>query len=232
MTSQVGFLTHIKTICEHPGNLCLRLAQFDIDQFEPDLLDQLATNPPPHIQQACRSRQASFLAGRLLASSCLQVINAASLQVQVGRQREPIWPKGYTGSITHKNNIVAAISTPSATGNVGIDYENWLPQNKATKLARAILSPDEYEQQLHHVNSKHMTLCFSAKETLFKALYPQVQAYFSFQAARITSVQWQEGTYVIELLEQLTPDLSSYRAFQGHFSSTKQGLLTWMQVSK
>ncbi|MBL6735067.1 MAG: 4'-phosphopantetheinyl transferase superfamily protein [Shewanellaceae bacterium] len=230
MPSRAVFLSHIQTLYEHPDKLCLRLARYDINQFEPGLLDQLPTSPPHHIQQACRSRQASFLAGRLIATSCLQAINAASLQVQVGRQREPLWPKGYAGSITHKNNIVAAISAPSAMGGVGIDYEHWLPPNKATKLARAILSPDEYEQQRHHVSSKHMTLCFSAKETLFKALYPQVQAHFGFQAARITSVQWQEGTYIIELLEQLTADLSANRAFQGHFSSTKQGLLTWMQV--
>lgn len=62
-----------------------------------------------------------------------------------------------------------------------------------------------------------LTLAFSAKESLFKTLYPQVRCYFDFLDARMTAVDVQRQTFVLELLKTLTPHCPADRRFSGRF---------------
>lgn len=62
-----------------------------------------------------------------------------------------------------------------------------------------------------------LTLTFSAKESLFKALYPQVRCYFDFLDARMVAVDTQRQTFVLALLKTLTPNCPAGRRFSGRF---------------
>ena len=62
-----------------------------------------------------------------------------------------------------------------------------------------------------------LTLTFSAKESLFKALYPQVRCYFDFLDARMVAVDMQRQTFVLALLKTLTPNCPAGRRFNGRF---------------
>ena len=55
-----------------------------------------------------------------------------------------------------------------------------------------------------------LTLVFSAKESLFKCLYPRVQEFFGFAAARVIALDRVRHTLVIQLEQTLTPHLRTY----------------------
>ena len=62
-----------------------------------------------------------------------------------------------------------------------------------------------------------LTLTFSAKESLFKALYPQVRCYFDFLDARMVAVDMQRQTFVLALLKTLTPNCPPAAGLTGAF---------------
>ncbi|SUI55146.1 Uncharacterised protein [Serratia marcescens] len=64
-----------------------------------------------------------------------------------------------------------------------------------------------------------LTLTFSAKESLFKALYPQVRCYFDFLDARMVAVDTQRQTFVLALLKTLTPNCPPAAGSAGIFGA-------------
>ena len=102
--------------------------------------------------RAVAKRRAEFATGRWCAREALREIGVAPCAILTGALREPIWPAGVTGSITHAAGIGAAIALPaSLCRGVGIDIVN-------EEEAKALLPPPE------------LPLTFSAKESAIKAL--------------------------------------------------------------
>ncbi|MBF4438096.1 4'-phosphopantetheinyl transferase superfamily protein, partial [Vibrio anguillarum] len=104
---------------------------------------------------------------------------------------------------------------------VGIDTETVFTADQCTKLTRAIVSAVEWHEITQggcDLSSPQLiTLMFSAKEALYKALYPQTLQFQNFGAAKLTKVSAPSAQFQIEL----TCDWSdSYRAgtqFKGWF---------------
>jgi enterobactin synthetase component D len=69
-----------------------------------------------------------------------------------------------------------------------------------------------------------LTLVFSAKESLFKALYPRVGRYFDFLDARWLTMT--EQTLTFELKSALTPELSAGWHCTLHWQRLPGGVLT------
>ena len=70
------------------------------------------------------------------------------------------------------------------------------------------------------------TLLFSAKESLFKALFYQVGDWFDFDAARLTSVNSEEQVFTLQLTRTLAPHLFAGRRFCGTYRAFGDELLT------
>ena len=70
------------------------------------------------------------------------------------------------------------------------------------------------------------SLIFSAKESLFKALYPSVRAYFDFSSAKITAICCNTNSFTLTLLEDLTPELRADIEFKGNFIFDKNNVFT------
>ena len=70
------------------------------------------------------------------------------------------------------------------------------------------------------------SLIFSAKESLFKALYPSVRVYFDFYSAKITAICCITNSFTLTLLEDLTPELRANIEFSGHFIFDKNYVFT------
>jgi 4'-phosphopantetheinyl transferase EntD len=104
-------------------------------------------------------------------------------------------------------------------GGVGLDVETLIPAARAEELQRAIVSEAESAQlRTHSQPFNHLlTLAFSAKESLFKALYPQVRCYFDFLDARLVTLDTQRQTFELELLKTLTPQCHAGRRFNGRY---------------
>ncbi len=73
---------------------------------------------------------------------------------------------------------------------------------------------------------KAFTLAFSAKESLFKALYPKVNAFFDFSAAEIINLSIETRSFVIQLKETLGVDLNKGRRFMGNYNIYNDSVFT------
>jgi enterobactin synthetase component D len=144
---------------------------------------------PDNLRSAVPKRRAEYLAGRKCAQQALQQFGIKNVQVGTGENRAPVWPSGVLGTITHSNNLALAMVTRIGTcRGIGADIENFMSQQQELELKDSMIYPGEQQQfaLLSRQIVCPLTLVFSAKESIFKALYPSVNQYFGFEAAALT----------------------------------------------
>ncbi|WMW59958.1 4'-phosphopantetheinyl transferase superfamily protein [Serratia marcescens] len=202
----------------YPGQVAR--CQFALAEYHDDSFSALGFTLPDHLARAVPKRRAEYLAGRVLARQLLAPLGFADFTLARGEDRAPQWPAGIAGALSHNSNTaLCAVHRESGLGGVGLDVETLLSDERAEELWGAIVSPTEREALLREALSFNalLTLTFSAKESLFKTLYPQVRCYFDFLDARMTAVDVQRQTFVLELLKTLTPHCPAGRRFSGRF---------------
>lgn len=104
-----------------------------------------------------------------------------------GRRGEPLWPAGFTGSITHSAAYRAAVATPARRGSVlGIDAECAVPLRPA--VVAAIASGEELAHLAALPSVAWLpweTLLFSVKEAVYKAWSPLTAAPLTFRSVQV-----------------------------------------------
>ncbi len=141
----------------------------------------------PHhaeLANAGRKRKAEHLAGRIAAAHALPDHTVPG----IGPSGEPLWPEGISGSITHSGTQAMAVVVRHPDARVGIDCEAILPDREAREIQDGIIDAQEAMclTRSGYPFALALTLTFSAKESLFKALFPQVKTFMDFDCARIT----------------------------------------------
>ncbi len=202
--------------------------QFAPEQVQPD---DVALCGIPTVKGASK-RQAEYLAGRLCARQALLQLTGTANVPTVGADRAPSWPEGVTGSITHGQRWAAAIvAAKSDYQGLGLDVEKWLSRARAERLAVQILTPAELQRltQLPIAEqAARISLTFSLKESLFKALYPLVQQRFYFQQAELLFAA--EGQAELQLLTDLSPRWPAGSRCQGQFVDLGEQLLSLVSI--
>jgi enterobactin synthetase component D len=168
------------------------LALFRADRFVPELFQTYGIDFPPHIRNSVPKRQAEFFAGRLCARAILENHGHGGHVVAVGGHREPLWPKGIIGSITHSGQYAAAIACRGQEiAGIGIDIETIIGSDARDAMTELVVCPEELRFLRMCVGSLDidclLTLVFSAKESFFKAAFPLVGRYFDFDAVKVVS---------------------------------------------
>ncbi|MCG7562694.1 4'-phosphopantetheinyl transferase superfamily protein [Pseudoalteromonas sp. McH1-42] len=141
---------------------------------------------PDKLSRAVAKRKAEYLAGRHCASQALKALGRPHTIVASADSRAPIWPEGIQGTITHTQELaMAMVSDDPLVLGLGIDLERKMSDKQEQELQKQILAKEEQTafEQLSQVQASPLTLIFSAKESIFKALYPVVQRFFGFEAA-------------------------------------------------
>ena len=181
---------------------------FNTSQLAADDFQRSAIEPPATIRRSVAKRQAEFLAGRICARAALQRLEGLNFTPAIGEDRAPVWPAHICGSITHSTGRAAAIvAQKTHWRGLGMDLENLLNPERAERLAGEILTPPELQRMAAGHRDQLallVTLTFSVKESLFKALYPIVQQRFYFEHAEV--LEWSEAG---EVRLRLLTDLSS-----------------------
>jgi len=182
---------------------------FDSSQLSSDDFRRSAIEPPSSIQRSVAKRQAEFLAGRICARAALQQLEGVGFSPAIGEDRAPVWPGHITGSITHSTGRAAAIvAKKTHWRGLGMDLENLLNPERAERLAGEILTGPELQRMAAGRRDQLamlVTLTFSVKESLFKALYPIVQQRFYFEHAEV--LEWNEaGDVRLRLLTDLSSE--------------------------
>ena len=186
---------------------------------------------PAQLQRAVLKRQASFLAGRVCARKALTALTGSqSGLIPMQPDRSPAWPAGIVGAITHTTGYAAAlVGLECHYQGIGIDCEAIMSPGQLN-LQRHICVAHELEglQRTHRQVPPEtlLTLVFSAKESLFKCLYRQGEAFFGFSAARVVGLDQERQMFVIELLQDLTPALSIGMQWRGSFQRQSRLLMT------
>jgi 4'-phosphopantetheinyl transferase EntD len=148
-------------------------------------------------ERAAARRVWEFALGRGCAHAALAALapaRAAELAATpIGRDGErcPHWPPGFVGAITHhRGQAAAAVARAGAYRGLGLDLEALRPPSPG--LLRRILRPEErarWEALPAALPLAERTAAFirifSAKESVYKALYPHTRVYLGFQDAEI-----------------------------------------------
>jgi 4'-phosphopantetheinyl transferase EntD len=163
-------------------------------------------------------RRAEYRAGRLYARQALMQLGVGSCQILSYKERDPIWPPGIIGSISHSDRAAIALVTASdSLGGLGVDIET--DSALAADLRPAICREEELrvvpgllEQQIDVAK-----LCFVAKEAFYKAVFPRYRQFLDFQDA-YTSFTPGSNTFTVTLLPDRLAGQDREWSVSGHFS--------------
>jgi enterobactin synthetase component D / holo-[acyl-carrier protein] synthase len=148
------------------------------------------------VERAVPKRQAEFATARRCAHEALAEIGAAPVAILSGPQREPLWPDGVVGSITHRAGYhAAAVARATAVRSIGIDAEPDEPL--PVGVLELISLPAERAQLGSHWGAQLDRLLFSAKESVYKTWFPLTGRWLSFEDAVVSLHQ--DGSFHVEV---------------------------------
>lgn len=221
---QTRFLGATDRVAQAGPDAVLLRARYAEDLFKPDLFADHAISRPPSLATARDRRLAEFLAGRLLARTAMAALGAATGPVDIGPDRRPLFPDGLSGSISHARGFVACLVTRGA--DPGVDIEACLSGNALEAVTQTVLTETD-KRLLGPMHPADVTAVFSAKETLFKALYPSVGRLFGFDAATLAAPPG-PGGLTLRLCASLGADLPAGRQFDIRADHAPDHVLTWL----
>lgn len=234
--SAAGFLNNVQQHWPFPTALAdctLVSARFVEDALTAELFERCAIAAP----QAARKRQAEFLAARLCARQALYIQTGQAITPSQHEQsRAPRWPQHSCGSMSHSHTLCAAIVGDNKQWqSLGLDIEKPISTERAQRLAQSILTPEEYitfAQLDSRLSARYLTLVFSLKESLFKALNPLTHTYFGFYDAQVLDLEpTDRGHARLRLCKDLSADWQSGDELQGQFSSLHGSAITVVSVA-
>ncbi|HVI55952.1 MAG TPA: 4'-phosphopantetheinyl transferase superfamily protein [Luteibacter sp.] len=232
------------------------LVTYDIDTFDVEAFARHGVDMPASIARSVKKRQAEFFMGRLAAGDALAALwaggrerpsplkrlpqgaeDASGRHVPIGASRQPVWPDGIVGSITHAGRYAAAVAADARgvsgvtgatdltgvtgaarvadVGGIGIDIEQRIAAQTRQSVEGTVLNAAE--QALLHALAGDLpdersyetllTIAFSAKESFFKASFATVGSYFDFDAVELTALDVAGGTLELTLARDLAAAL-------------------------
>ncbi|QLK63732.1 4'-phosphopantetheinyl transferase superfamily protein (plasmid) [Enterobacteriaceae bacterium Kacie_13] len=211
----------------HSGKIAR--CHFTLAAYRDDLFTELAVFFPPFLTRAVPKRRAEFLAGRYLATMALTSLGQSPVTVGIGEDRSPLWPENVYGSISH--NAHTALCAVQTGGGVGIDVETLMEEQQARDFLPMIINGDEHPLLCRHQHGSLaalMTLTFSAKESLFKMIYPQTGKLFGFLDAKLVALDEEECRFTLELTRTLSAIFPAGRRFEGVYQWDQLDVITFI----
>lgn len=139
------------------------------------------------VQNAVPKRVAEYTAGRVCARAALSRLGVAPVSIPSRADRTPVWPAGFTGSISHGDGRCVAVAAPlSAALSLGIDVERAALED--TALHPYICHADQLAALAARAElplAAWVALMFSAKEAFYKAWYPLTGRFLEFHEVRV-----------------------------------------------
>lgn len=130
------------------------------------------------VGEAGLRRRREFLAGRACAHAALRAVGRDGHPLGRGEEREPLWPAGVVGSISHAEDLVGAVVAPAAAAwGVGLDIEPLAPPLDAA-VERLVLAPAELARPpgpTARLAAHRTKIAFAAKECVYKCLFPRTR---------------------------------------------------------
>jgi enterobactin synthetase component D / holo-[acyl-carrier protein] synthase len=197
--------TRVGGIGEAPSTLLADLFPGDVATAEWWGAGPVAELLPAEREAIARSvpkRQSEFAAGRICVRRALTALGVPCGPLLSGYDRLPLWPQAIVGCISHTNGYCgAAIAREAEFLGIGLDVETIA--NVDERLAPLICTPSEIAWLTGQPIGRHRSLTallFSAKECLFKCLFPITKEWFNFLDV---SVEVRDDTFYADFADRL-----------------------------
>ena len=180
-----------------------------------------------------QKRRAEFTMGRIYAHGALSRFGLESEPILRNTEtREPCWPNSVWGSITHSAGFAAvAVGLKKDIKGVGIDLESF-SRSVDFKIRRHVCVDSELEW-LESLPTKQasraLRIIFSAKESIFKCLYPSTKTYLSFKDAAV-SVNETEKKFSFIIFKSFPGIIQQGFPHHGRYSEMDKMLLTSVYI--
>lgn len=185
-------------------------------------------NYKSEIEQFGDKRKEEYLKSRELAHALFSEIGISDFKLLNDDKRAPIWPSGIVGSISHSSGF-AIVAISKEHKSIGIDLEKVMSDERYEKLKDQFLTEEEIKINQIDFNL-FGTIVFSAKESLFKLIYPLCREYFGFHSAKIREIS--EIGFSIELKSQSTSVSKFNGIYQGKWQKLDDIILTSLVIPK
>ncbi len=176
-------------------------------------------------------RRLEFVLGRLCAIEALgKMCNKGEIKpfdgemaIGMNDDRSPSWPKGIVGSITHSPaGVIACTAKSQEYLSLGLDLECLNRKDSLIKIKRRVFTGADHNLQKELPKDFEETqlvgLVFSAKESLFKCLYPLSKTYFYFEDAEMVKLSYKRKSFTLRLRRNLGDTFKEGDLFEGYFS--------------
>lgn len=209
-------------------DIYIKCCNFNINHYHQSLFDELDIFFPESIERSVIKRQAEFLAGRMMAISALNLLGEVTNNIAIGKHRNPIWPNNITASITHTKTTALCAASYNNDQYLGVDLEDIISVKLMKQIQNTVITNLEaiVLRKTNLCFNEAFTITFSAKESLFKALYPSTGYYFDFFAAKIIAIDDKNKSFTLVLCEDLTMLLTAGTEFKGQYKFVQGQILT------
>lgn len=197
--------------------------------FPPDVVTVIATpdmwdgalypEEAAIVRGAVLKRKREFAAGRLCARKALHRLGIQNYPLVVGENREPLWPTGIVGSLSHCLDYCGvAVSFRDPIIGIGLDVEPIQPLTPET-IDLCFTSPE----RAWLISNGGLThdywpkVIFSAKESVYKCYFPLARNYLDFQDVEL-HISPQSGQFSAMISAAAPPALSDVRVLCGRFA--------------
>jgi 4'-phosphopantetheinyl transferase EntD len=160
---------------------------------------ELLPEEQTQLGRAVESRIREFATARACARRALAALGLPPDPILRGAGREPVWPEGVVGSITHcRGYRAAAVALRRDVVTIGIDAEpdETMPDGV---VGRVLLAEERGWLEQAPAGVHWDRLIFSAKESVYKAWFPLTRRRLDFDQAAIT-LDPGSGTFSARLL--------------------------------
>jgi 4'-phosphopantetheinyl transferase EntD len=137
------------------------------------------------VARAVQKRRAEFTTVRTCARIALAELGVPAAPLLSGPKREPLWPAGIVGSLTHCDGYrAAAVARADTLASIGIDAEPHaaLPDGI---LPRVSLPAEQAHLRTLPAGVHWDRLLFSAKESVYKTWFPLARRWLGFEEAAV-----------------------------------------------
>ena len=167
-----------------------------------DEAERLGITLPASLERAIDKRRREYLAGRISARRALSdLLGTAVAEGDVAADDDdvPLWPEGVVGSISHGAGFgFAAVASASRCRGLGVDVERVVSARQASRLGPRVLTDRELHLRWGEngdlTREEMFTLAFSAKESVYKALFPIHRRVLGFSDVELERRDGAEGT--------------------------------------
>lgn len=158
------------------------------------------------VSQAVDSRKGEFGDARWCAHQALRELGVETEEAILrGERGMPLWPEGFTGSMTHTEGFRAAVAAPTRhVLSIGLDAEpaDRLPEEVVGEIARPRELATIEKLRADGIDCADR-IVFCAKEATYKCWFPMTRRWLDFGEAEIDIRP--DGTFLSYLLARPTP---------------------------